>query len=341
MNNIEDFYKYNLSNVTYDFINCYVVEEHDCVGLNLKGNLNDTNCEYKHYQMSFGGIKTPLPVEELNEFQEGTIKCISVQGDEKKGFEIKIVLETAGRIFDLDFISRSCYIHFQRYRGVDYTNVFGTEKYIEENNQFLYLEDEKYFEDETVIEITEEFSLVQKNYLHMDGMRLFCMSRNFLQKAGKTIHSYICIDGHHRPHKELIYHQNGHRYYPYHVDLYGISYIDVDSLEVFDYVPKGYDHDYDCVCGESFIVTGIHYDAKTNLVAYEGCYWADTMDVMVGDLSNPLNFNPVLKSIHEILDPEYEEFDDVDFVEWNENSLSVKIDGGEVRQVDKELFMLK
>ena len=74
-------------------------------------------------------------------------------------------------------------------------------------------------------------------------------------------------------------------------------------------------------------------------MAYEGCYWAGTSDVMVGDLTNPMDFNPKLISIHEIVDPEYEDLDDVDFYEWKEESLSVKLDIKEVREIGiQEIF---
>ncbi|MBQ2802274.1 MAG: hypothetical protein IJF07_00030 [Lachnospiraceae bacterium] len=33
-----------------------------------------------------------------------------------------------------------------------------------------------------------------------------------------------------------------------------------------------YDNDYESVCGESFIITDIHYDPVTNLIAYGGCF---------------------------------------------------------------------
>ena len=110
---------------------------------------------------------------------------------------------------------------------------------------------------------------------------------------------------------------------------------------MFHYIPKGRDSIYDSYCGESFIITGIYYDISTNLVAYEGCYWAGTSDVMVGDLTNPLSFNSKLISIYEIVDPEYEEMDDVDFYEWKEESLSVKLDGKEIRDIDiQEIFLM-
>lgn len=334
MNEIEKFKLYNLADTTYEYINCYVVNEHEFCGMNFRGDLKDENCEYRHFDISFGKIKSPMPIEKINKHQEGILKNIVVDGNEDDEFHVHMIVMNCEEEIVLDFICKYCHIRYLRYRGVDYTNVFGSDRYNEDVNKYLYLEDEQYFEDECEIEIEDRISLLQKRYLHVEGIRHIFMSRNYIKRDGKSIYSYISIDGHHIPHKKLIYHKNGHRYYPHHVDLYGISYIDIDTLEVFNYVPKGYDNDYDVCCGESFIITGVYYDANTNLVAYEGCYWAGTYDVMVGDLSNPLDFNPRLVSIHEIVDPEYEEVGDVDFYKWNEDSLSVKLDEGEVRNVE-------
>ncbi|MBQ9936431.1 MAG: hypothetical protein IJO70_11345 [Lachnospiraceae bacterium] len=341
MSGLEKFKQYNLENTAYDYIDCYVVDEHDFCGLNYHGDLNDDECEYKHYDMSFWKISDSMSVEKINMYQKGTLKSIKIDGNQEEGYSVQMELENPAGKLNLDFKCGSCNIHFLRYRGVDYTNVYGSEKYNEYIKEYLCLEDEKYFEDEYVIEISHEFSLVQKNYLHEDGMKRISMSRNYLQRNGENIYSYILVDGHHRPYKQLIHHKNGHRYYPHHVDLYGISYIDVDTLEVFNYMPRGYDNDYGLVCGESFIIVSVHYDENTNLVAYEGCYWAGTYDVMVGDLSNPLDFNPRLISIHKMLDSEYEEFDDVDFGSWNKDSLSVKIDDREVRSIEIEKLRIE
>lgn len=334
MNNIEKFYQYNLSDTIYDYINCYVWNEGDFCGMNLQGNLNEEHCEYKHFNISFRKIYTLIPIEKINKCSEGIIKSIVVEGNMESGFDVHMELKNCEEKFVLEFVCAGCDIHFLRYRGIDYTNVFGSDRYNEDVKKYLYLENEKYLEDECEIEIEDGISLFQKNYLHKDGMRQVFMSRYYLQKNGKNIYSYISIDGHHIPHKKIIYHKNGHRYYPHHVDLYGISYIDVDTLEVFNYVPKGYDNNYDACCGESFIITGVHYDINSNLVAYEGCYWAGTMDVMVGTLINPLDFNPRLISVYEIIDPDYEEVDDVNFYKWNEGYLSVELDYGEIRNVE-------
>lgn len=341
MNNIEKFKSYNLAGTTYDYIDCYVIPEREFVGINLHGNLNDEDCEYKHFDILIGGIKSPIPVEKIGKYQEGILKNISVEGSEEDEFHVHMTIVNCEEELNLEFICKNCHIHYLRYRGVDYTNVYGSDRYNEDVNAYLYLEDEQYFEEECEIEIEDGISLLQKSYLHVEGIRHIFMSRNYLKKDGTIIYSYISIDRHHIPRKKLIHHKNGHRYYPHHIDLYGISYIDIDTLEVFHYIPKGHDNDYNACCGESFIITGIYYDANTNLVAYEGCYWAGTSDVMVGDLTNPLNFNPKLISIHEIVDPEYEEVDDVDFYKWNEETLSVKIDEKEVRDIEiKEILKI-
>ncbi|MBP3568500.1 MAG: hypothetical protein J6K04_04970 [Lachnospiraceae bacterium] len=334
MNETERFKQYNLADTVYDYINCYTVEEHDFCGMNFHGNINDADCEYKHFDMSFGKIATPLPAEKINKIQEGVLKNIVVEGNREDGFNVHMEIKNCEGLFVLEFLCASCHIHFLRYRGVDYTNVFGSDRYNEDRKKYLYLEDERYFEDEYEMEVEDGISLLWKNYLHKDGMKCAYMSRYYIQKNGEIVYSYLSLDRHHIPHKKLIYHKNGHRYYPHHVDLYGISYIDVDTLEVFHYIPKGHDTDYDVCCGESFIITGVHYDANTNLVAYEGCYWAGTMDVMVGDLTNPLDFAPELISVHEIIDPEYEKADDVEFYKWKEDSLSVKLDDGEIRNIE-------
>ena len=90
MNDIEKFKSYNLAGTTYDYINCYVVHEHEFVGINLHGNLNDENCEYKHFNILIGGIKSPIPVERIDKYQEGILKNIAVEGSEEDGFHERL-----------------------------------------------------------------------------------------------------------------------------------------------------------------------------------------------------------------------------------------------------------
>lgn len=211
--------------------------------------------------------------------------------------------------------------------NIDYTNIYGTSEYNDYlEKYFLNIEKEEFLDDEERIVISDELVLVHREYVEQKGNRCISMSRNILHKNGKIIHNYITADGHHKPYTKIINHSNGHRYYPFNVDLYGISYIDIDTLEMYNYIPRGICADSSVLCGESFIVTNLFYDISTDLIAYEGCYWAATSDVMAGDFSDPLNFNPHLISIHKLLDSEYEEFDDVDFEKWGEDSLFVRVD---------------
>ena len=49
--------------------------------------------------------------------------------------------------------------------------------------------------------------------------------------------------------------------------------------------------------------------------------------MMVGELADPLRFDPHLANIHELVDPDYEEYDDIDFVRWEKDALVVQAYG--------------
>lgn len=209
---------------------------------------------------------------------------------------------------------------------VYYRNVYDAE-YDSEWRQ--YVEDEQYFKEQETYELEDGYSLDVRSYAleGWDGDRLVSchrFSQNVLKKNGEAIHSFINVDYQVKPFSEFLEHSNGHRYFAYHRDLYGISYFDLDTKEVYDYIPEGNIHDQRYKTGESFIITDIHYDKAENLVAYGGCYWAGCSEVMIGELSDPLNFVPYLVNIHELVDPDYENYDDIDFVRWEKDTLVVK-----------------
>lgn len=83
-------------------------------------------------------------------------------------------------------------------------------------------------------------------------------------------------------------------------------------------------------------MTDIHYDPSSDIVAYGGCYWGGPYDVMAGDLSDPLNYDPHLVSINSIIDPEYDEGWDVDFVCFEDGKLTVKTDSGKEFSINIE-----
>lgn len=205
-----------------------------------------------------------------------------------------------------------------------YKNVYNSEKHREVMDNMRYVIDDKFLAETKNYELTDGFSLEVRSYEDKD--KSVYTDKCILTKSGKIIYEYCCFDRHNFIFKEIIHHKNGHRYYLFKIDLYGISCLDVDTLEVYNYIPEGYEHKEEYMCGESFIITDVHYDEKSNLIAYGGCYWADISDVMAGDFSEPMNFNPHLVSLNGILDPEFDLCQDIDFMEWKNDRLYVICD---------------
>lgn len=221
---------------------------------------------------------------------------------------------------------------------LSYKNIYGTDKY----NKFIdaqrYVIDDRFFVETENHELSDSFFVERSIYEDREQRENYSATLAYSEKvtlknADKTIYEYYCFDyGHTFIFKEIIHHKNGHRYYAFHVDLYGISYLDVDTLEVYHYIPEGYEHPEDYMCGESFIITDIHYDKESNLIAYGGCYWAGPSEVMVGDFSNSLDFNPHLIRLNDIFDPEGDFCYDIDFKEWKNDRLYVMCDDGESKK---------
>ena len=212
-----------------------------------------------------------------------------------------------------------------------YKNIYNSEKHKNFMDSQRYVIDDKFLTETENYELSDGFSVEVKVYKDSKQKEnysvLTYVEKITLKNADRTIYEYYCFDNHNFIFKEIIHHKNGHRYYAFKVDLYGISFLDVDTLEVYNYIPEGYiNGNDDRMCGESFIITDVHYDKISDMIAYGGCYWAAPYEVMVGDFSDPLGFNPHLISLHDILDPEYDLYDDIDFKEWKNNRIYVLCD---------------
>lgn len=225
----------------------------------------------------------------------------------------------------LDFTCKWIYRSLEMYKDKSYKNVYHEwAKYLD---KIAYVESSEYYRDEDNTELPDGYSLNVKTYADMNEHAIKAsLDVCELTRNGEHVFGYRCTYDHPCVCKGLVKHSNGHTYLPFQVDLYGISYLDLDSGEVFNYIPEGYPHDIDSYCGESFIITDIHYDLSSDIVAYGGCYWGGPYDIMAGDLSDPLNFDPHLVSISSVIDPEYDEGWDVDFVRFEEGRLVVKND---------------
>lgn len=228
----------------------------------------------------------------------------------------------------LDFKCGWIYRSLEMYKDKSYKNVFPEwAKHLEKD---AYVESTEYFREEEDIELSNGYVLNVKSYADMDDRTVkACLDVGELTRNGSHVFKYVCTYNHPRVCKGLVQHSNGHTYLPFQVDLYGISYYELDSGKVYNYIPEGYPHDIDSYCGESFIVTDIHYDPTSDIIAYGGCYWGGPYDIMAGDFSEPLNYDPHLVSVCSIIDPENDEGNDVDFVRFENGALVVKTDTGQ------------
>ncbi|MCX4356926.1 MAG: hypothetical protein OSJ43_12025 [Oscillospiraceae bacterium] len=281
-------------------------------------------------EFAVGGIKYfTLSFDEgdFGEFDDCADAVIDDLDIAKNGelYSVKLSLNIGGEKRDIVFVCKRVGITPKKYRGMSRRNMYAM--WLKSLDDYAYIESEKYFDDEETHEFNE-FTLNIKNYSHRDSkvVRSFAVC----ELTGEGLKYRYRSTSYSNPHTffDIIRHSNGHRYFPFHIDLYGISYLDVDSGEVYHYIPEGCEHDADWDFGESFIITDIHYDPRTNFIAYGGCYWAGPSDVMVGDFSKPLNFDPYLVSVNEFIDPKYEECWELRFVRFEENGVVVKNEHG-------------
>lgn len=254
-------------------------------------------------------------------------------------FLVKMTAENNGDVKEISFRCGEVRPHYYRYKGMSYRNLYSTEDYQKSIDTQRYVLDKQYFVKKEDVVLPDGYSI--ETMLHQDAANRVSLQKCNLKKSGKIIFEYLCTYYHGARFKDFILHSNGRRYLPFHVDLYGISYLDIDSLEAFNYVPEGYTHDFFYPCGESFIITDIHYDRNTDLIAYEGCYWGGPSDVMVGDFSEPLDFAPRLFDIGKIVDPDSEGYD-IDFKQWQDSRLVVVVEGEEKKiSVDEIIKAIK
>ncbi len=311
----ENFRRYNFSGST-------VTKVHNWnYGLLIYGEFADYDvCKY--FSLEFHHKNS-----EINGIED--IKIIYNISVDKSGKDYKVTVN------NVVFNCYDVYFSAKEYKGFSYRNMYGTEKWHNSLESVMYLEDKKYLRDEYTYELSDGYSVhmvTYSKYIKNDE-REIALSKETIKKSDEIIFEYYYEGFQSEPFKDFIYHSNGHRYWAFKVSLYGMSYLDVDTMEVYNYIPEGYEHKEEYMCGESFIVTDIHYDKESNLIAYGGCYWGGNYEIMVGDFSDPLNFNPHLVSIIDIFDPDGDFDYEFDFKEWKDGKLYVVCYGGECKAV--------
>lgn len=284
----------------------------------LNGEFTDDDIKYFRLSFDDGNYG------EFDGYAGTVIKCLDIVKN-GESFDVKLTLNIGGETRDIKFDCQHVDITPMKYRGMSRRNMY--EAWLKHLDKYAYLENEKYIDDEETHEL-DGFTLNITNYLHSDDKRV--IEFMVCELTGEALNYKYRSTSYSNPHTffDIIRHSNGRRYFPFHIDLYGISYLDVDSGEVYHYIPEGYEHDADYDFGESFIITDVHYDPRTNLIAYGGCIWAGPYDVMVGDFSEPLSFDPYLVSTTSFIDPEHDECWEIDFSRFEENGIVVHNEQG-------------
>ena len=131
---------------------------------------------------------------------------------------------------------------------------------------------------------------------------------------------------------QIFTHSDGRLYLIYKEDLYGYSVLRLSDRKELHYVPKGCypdNKEEPPYPGESFIMTDFHYCPENNFAAAGGCFWAAPYDTAILDLSDPLSPPDKIRTIHNIIDPNYENnaLEDIDFKKWQDGHLILEADG--------------
>ncbi len=301
----------------YCFQGVFPEEESDATGL-------AAFCIYFQFE------KVPDIFNHLPDVTDAAILSFEVMPCQQ-GYDVKLCI-LAEEFHAIIFQCTNLHCELYRYMGMSYRNIYDE---IDFSDMLCYLTDE-FYQDEEQISVADDLIILHKEYCYQkyDDKGRLIAANNFgkyqVLKNGREIYSFLNDDDQVSLRNPLVLHSNGRRYLAFHVGLYGISYLDPDSGQVYHYVPEGYTHDVRSSHGESFIITEIYYDKNSDLIAYGGCYWAAPSEIFVGDFRNPLHYNPHLIRIHELLDPEWEKIDDIDFVRWDADALIVNCDGKEV-----------
>lgn len=217
---------------------------------------------------------------------------------------------------------------------IDIANVAYSSEYLDYRNKIIieaynkeYKTGEEIFENNPIKVICEYYYTNNNKY---------CGNYN-IYKNNNLLHKYFNLDDSSVFFCEYIKYSNGRDYIFYKEDLYGYSVFEIDTENIFNYYPKATFTDNE----ETFIGVDIHYNINNNIFAVGGCYWACPSDVFLIKIDNPMKQFNGLINIHEIIDPGYEKYDDIDFIKWENNDIVLKIEDKEIIKITEKEYMNK
>lgn len=124
----------------------------------------------------------------------------------------------------------------------------------------------------------------------------------------------------------LFRHANGRRYLLFSIDIFGYSVLELESGKEFHYIPSESYPQNEKDFEETFIWVKAAYDPQSNLLAVDGCIWAEPYSTIVLDFSDPFAEQPVQRwlDVQTLLDPNYDRYLDMDFARWESGALYLK-----------------
>lgn len=197
-------------------------------------------------------------------------------------------------------------------------NAAATTKYKEYQEEFLPLFKTENLSKKEQLQLSGTYNISIEKYSAKIGKYNRRGSRSFFFKGEEFIKEWYCIDDDAQFYS-LIIHKNGREYLVFRQDLYGYSVLDIEKRSIMQFFPE-----YSLDMGETFIWTDIHYNQANNILAVEGCYWAWPYSVQLFDFTDPMSQTPVFVDIISCLDGDYDVYEELEFVAWEEDTLKLK-----------------
>lgn len=129
----------------------------------------------------------------------------------------------------------------------------------------------------------------------------------------------------------IIHHSNDKKYLIFTEDLYGYSVLELDTLKNIHYIlPQS------IYQNETFIWEDFHYNKENDYLAIDGCFWGHPTSIIIVDFKNPLEIQESNEwiDIHNIIDPNYEKYDDIEFIMWDHNKLQIKAENNNTEKTE-------
>lgn len=208
------------------------------------------------------------------------------------------------------------------YNLTSFMNIYRTMQYSEYRKSLSGIFSDTYFKR------TEQYSLnfgyTVKCCIYegnVGGLNLSATHNELFDSRGEKIYGWQNIDDD-GDFIELFCHSNGNHYLIFRIDLYGYSVFEIESRKELHYIPsQSYPKNNTEKKEETFIWTGAEYNPFNNILLVNGCYWAVPYSVLLLDFSNPMTLKPAENwlDIRNIIDPEFERYDDIEYKGWDTN----------------------